>query len=548
MIMGLSRMKALLVVLSMSTCSLADWVNIGWESSPMSQESGGVERVVGPRSKVTDNRPSKPQTIIRRPRNPTHHENHPTRTKIRSVSSNAVSPLERCGGPRGDGSSVIVVEHGYRSASLTPLAEASIAEAIKWHNCTSNQAARFQPPQAAGAALFVMSAPSAGGGTLSLVLEHLAPSRAPLCGRHYAGTVLVGGRPPLSVHKHPSVTSCSRSESRLLWGSLSLDLGAVDAFLRPATSAAQPVDAAAAALLAVLAAEEKENGARGRHQIHVVSPNITHGGKNSNSSELRAPPVLPPGPPPIYTMIMLRAPFDRLVAIANRAKIPKHTFEQTYGRRLAVNTQTSMINGIGPIVSAANENKFRDELYSCASDPTAAAAEARNRLLRVFTVVGVAESYAASMWLAQRAFSWGEKAIIDQLSVPRWRSQAVKTASFDVNGKGLNEPKSYATSIVGGREAPSIFFTVSQVSSTARVFINALELCDLEIHEFAGELVFSRLRALGPLDQVRFKDFEDRLKRETLRKAKREAMRGSGAPPPSAKPKGLQHFGAKGRK
>ena len=93
----------------------------------------------------------------------------------------------------------------------------------------------------------------------------------------------------------------------------------------------------------------------------------------------------PPGT--IFTMVMLREPFQRLISFANYMGVPRREFEATWSKQMSANTVTSMVNGLRPL-GVLNRNRFRGEKgLACAAgaeaDQQRAIARAQATLARV---------------------------------------------------------------------------------------------------------------------------------------------------------------------
>ena len=300
-------------------------------------------------------------------------------------------------------------------------------------------AAKASPPKPGKATLVFVHVPKTGGTSLEQAFARLTDTRPPLCSRRFMDSFegcsvekrdKVIGCAVAVRKKKPEVKGCPRNASNLLWGHLSLDLDG------------------------------------SRRIINPTSPLTT---------------------PPTYSMIFLREPIERLVSLANYLGIAQSKFTASWGRQMAANTQTSMINGLR-FVGPLNKNRFAGEPLSCMNNQEYAVAEAKRRLFRTFTFVGTTESYVASLWLAQRVFGWGEGIVFDSLVHPR---------------EGFKTKYAINTHLIP--------FKSSDVDKIELERILAGELCDSAVHDFATGLLRSRLLAMSSVDQAAFREFERKL-------------------------------------
>mmetsp|Transcript_28295 Transcript_28295/g.36602 ORF Transcript_28295/g.36602 Transcript_28295/m.36602 type:complete len:450 (+) Transcript_28295:61-1410(+) len=305
---------------------------------------------------------------------------------------------------------------------------ASDENAHKWWNCSVIHAIKDSPPQPGKSTLVFIHVPKVGGTSLESVFDKLTEIRKPLCSRRFMDSF---DKKPSAVHKSVKIKGCSKNVSNLLWGHLSLDLS---------------------------------------------SANKITGNPNNGFR-----------PPPMYSMMLLRNPFERLVSFANYMGVSQSEFEKTWAKQLSANTMTSMINGLKPL-GVLNRNRFSGEDLSCFKNRDLAVKEARTRLLVTFTFVGTTELYEASLWMLQQVFGWGEAIILDSLLHP---------------SKGFRTK--HAT------QAHIIPFKHQDVSIPVKEFILKKEYCDGQVHEFASDLVKSRLRAMSPTYHQLFREFERKL-------------------------------------
>ena len=130
----------------------------------------------------------------------------------------------------------------------------------------------------------------------------------------------------------------------------------------------------------------------------------------------------------------------------------------------------------------------------------AAVAEATRRLALTFTVVGVTSHFSATLWLAQRAFGWGNDVIMGSL---------------------LHPQKGFRTKMAEVRQVPP--FLASKVSRTAKDAILKWEHCDDAAHSFAENLMKERLGAMTDEDAKAYRNFGQRFNRAVKWQAKEKA-------------------------
>jgi hypothetical protein len=359
--------------------------------------------------------------------------------------------------------------------------------ALEWWNCTVLGATVASPPTAGRSTLLFLHVPKAGGLSVSRVFDSLIVSRRPLCGKRFADSLR--GKPVAMQHAggttdaaSPEFTAeedyCARSNSNLVWGHVSLDL-------KGALAVSAPRRGPGRRLLLTDHASNKKAAASGEVDI----PRQYH--ERRGLTTVR-----------VYSFMILRDPFERLVSLANFVGVSQSEFEGSWGRQLAANTQTSMINGLSPLVSL-NKNRFTADPHSCANNPTAAIAEATRRLAQTFTVVGVTSHFAATLWLAQRAFGWGEEMIMESL---------------------LHPQRGFRTKLAQVRRVPP--FAASMVSDKVMGAILKWDHCDDAAHAFAEVLVKERLEAMGDEDAKAYRAFGQRFNRALKWQTKKGEARG----------------------
>ena len=284
------------------------------------------------------------------------------------AAAKAAEITNRCGRTlRPDGASVLPnrMEYSHHSVSgqidthahhehVRPLLGKEAAK--EWWNCTVLGAMLASPPTVGRSTLLFVHVPKAGGLSVSLAFDKLVQSRRPLCSKRFTDSL--HGKPVAMQHagtlsdgaggsEYSSDVGCARGASNLVWGRVPLDLVGAASVSAPREEDVTP---------AIAQVKTRQSSSKAAQDLSSLPPQYPE-------------TLVAWSRVPVYSLIILREPFERLVSYANFIGVAQAEFEGSWARQMATNTMTSMINGLGPI-AALNKNRFAGEPHSCQRNPT----------------------------------------------------------------------------------------------------------------------------------------------------------------------------------
>jgi hypothetical protein len=190
----------------------------------------------------------------------------------------------------------------------------------------------------------------------------------------------------------------------------------------------------------------------------------------------------------VFYVTFMRDPIERVVSFANWKQVPLDAFELGNWHDFAQNLATSMTNGV--VGASWRTWSSSSDPRTCAYDPrqnSAAVIFAKRRLAREFAFVGDSGRFSESVWLLQHVFGWAKHD-------PLFALKALRDSR-----RGFTRP--------GPKSADWSRWGVRDLMPSTIEAIEAVELCDRALYNFAAALFESRTELLSLRDRHSLKRF-----------------------------------------